>query len=98
MSLHTWLQENPELRVGLAERVQRFGSYSYEALAFLSTTDKIVVSDGRVKLVRYSTPPSLGGRDDEVAEIFRKGSVVGRWFGEAGPPQNVYTMLGIRPV
>lgn len=98
ISLHTWLQENPEVRVGLAERVKRFGLYSYESLAFLLSTDNIVVTDGRVDLVRYRTPPSLGGRDDEVAEIFLKGAVVGRWFGEAGPPENVYTMLGIRPV
>lgn len=55
------------------------------------------MSDGRVDLVGYSTPPSLGGRDDEVAEIFLKAAVIGRWFGEAGPPENVYTMFGIRP-
>lgn len=47
--------------------------------------------------LRGYVPASMPRRHDDVAEIFKKSAVVGRWFADAGTPESVYTMWGIQP-
>ena len=47
--------------------------------------------------MRGYAPASVSQRRDDVAEIYKKSAVVGRWFADAGEPESVYTMWGIRP-
>ena len=94
--MHVWLQEHPELRVGFPDIVRGFSPNSMEALSYLFCTGAARVNASGVVLRGYA-PASLSRREDDVAQIFRKSAVVGRWFADAGTPESVYMMWGIRP-
>lgn len=94
--MHAWLQERPELRVGFARRVRQFAPHALEGLSFLVCTgaarfdgDGLTLSNSRLK--------SITGRDDSVADIYRKSATVGRWLAAAGSPEAAYTTWGIQP-
>lgn len=94
--MHAWLQERPHLRVDLADRVRRAAPHTLEALSFLICTGEAYMDSSGIVLQRYR-PASLSQRHDDVAEIYKKSMVVGRWFADAGSAESVYTMWGVRP-
>ncbi len=94
--MHAWLQNHPELRVGFADRVRASSPSSIEALSYLFCAGAARVGESGIVLSGYAPAP-LSQREDDVAQIFRKSAVVGRWFADAGTPESVYMMWGIRP-
>lgn len=94
--MHAWLQDRPHLRVGFADRVRRSAPSTIEALSFLICTRAARIDASGLVLQGY-TPASMSQRRDDVAQIFKKSAVVGRWFADAGTPEAIYTMWGIRP-
>ncbi|SMC07636.1 conserved hypothetical protein [Rubrobacter radiotolerans DSM 5868] len=94
--MHAWLQDHPELRVGFADHVRASSPTSMEALSYLFCTGAARVDESGIVLSGYAPAP-LSKREDDVAHIFRKSTVVGRWFADSGTPESVYMMWGIRP-
>lgn len=94
--MHAWLLEHSDLRVGFADRVRRSAPSTLEALSFLVCTGAAHLDPSGLILRGYA-PTSVSGRHDDVAEIYKKSAVVGRWFADAGETESVYTMWGIRP-
>lgn len=94
--MHAWLQERPELRVGFARRVRQFAPHTLEGLSFLVCTGSARF-DGEGLSPTGPRPTSITGRDDVVADVFRKASAVGRWLAAAGSPEAAYTTWGVQP-
>ena len=94
--MHVWLQERPALRVGFAHRVRQFAPHALEALSFLVCTGAARFDDSGLTLVGF-VPAPITGRQDVVADIFKKASTVGRWLADAGTPEAAYTTWGVRP-
>lgn len=94
--MHAWLQERPALRVGFARRVRKFAPHTLEGLSFLVCTGAAQLDEAGISLIG-ARPKSITGRDDTVADIFRKSAAVGRWLAGAGSPEAAYTTWGVQP-
>ena len=94
--MHAWLQERPALRVGFARRVRQFAPHTLEGLSFLVCTGAARL-DGSGLTLTGPRPRSITGRDDTVADVFRKSATVGRWLAAAGSPEAAYTTWGVQP-
>jgi hypothetical protein len=96
--LHVWLQNNPSVRVGFAERAKSLVPITNESLNFLLQINNVILDDTAGLCLRYNLRqirPPLG--DEEIRDCFKKGEIVGRWFARAGSVANIYTMWGVKP-
>lgn len=99
--LHIWLQTNPHIRIGLAERAKQLVPITKESLSFLLQAGalKIDTETGGLRLVpRYRQPSRDKSREDEeIDDCYKKAETLGRWFARAGSPTTVFTILGVAP-
>jgi hypothetical protein len=96
--MHSWLQENPELRIGVAGRVREMIGITREALIFSAQHGVLSIrDDGTVASARRFRVPAAWHTDDELLDCWRKASVVGGWLGSGGEPATVFVMWGLRP-
>lgn len=98
--LLVWLQEHPEVRVGVAERTRELAPFTREALLFLGARGHLVVSDEGClttggKLGRGKT--ALVARSGDLKDALQKAKFVGRWFAAAGTAAAVFQALGVCP-
>lgn len=99
-TLHVWLQDHPEVRVGFVERARELAPFTREALIFLGSRGQLRVADeGAVlvdgKLGRGKAP--LLRESQELGEILAAAKFVGRWFAYAGEPATVFQIWGVCP-
>lgn len=99
-SLAAWMENNPNARVGLVERIRSLTPYTREALLFGAARRSIAFSDsGRIvlnggfsglrKFLRTTT--------DETRACIDKARFLGRWFAGGGTEQTVLSLWGVRP-
>ena len=99
-TLLVWLQENPEVRVGVAERTRELTPFAREALLFLGSRGHLTVADdGRLtsagKIGRGKSALVAGSGD--LKDALQKAKFVGRWFAVAGTPAAVFQAWGVCP-
>lgn len=91
-----WVNANPEITVGLAERVSRTSAYSRRALLFglrqrildVTSAGRVVpISDG---LVRQPNFPASTEPGRAISHARR----VGTWAGQVRSPETVFVGLG----
>lgn len=93
--LHVWLQSNPSVRIGFADRVRGMKEITQESIRF-------VIQHGRVELGDDGTfqakhPRTVDSTASEGADCYRKASALGRLLGRAGNETAIFTMWGVRP-
>lgn len=94
--LHTWLQENQEVRIGFSSRVKQLIPYTKEAMSFLMIHGAIQFDDsGRVYIPNY-TPTNIDV-NTEIGSIYKSAEVLGKWFANAGTTPTIFTMWGVKP-
>jgi hypothetical protein len=99
-TLLVWLQESPEVRVGVAERTRELAPFAREALLFLGSRGHLAVTDdGRLtvggKLGKGKA--ALLARSGDLKDALQKARFVGRWFAAAGTPAAVFQAWGVCP-
>lgn len=95
--LHTWLQANPEVQVGLARRVRAIAPHTREAALFGLQRGVLAVSDGlltapAIRLRAYTPLP-----ESEAEVSVRRAGFLGRWFAKSGSAATVLALWGLRP-
>ena len=91
------LQENPEIMVGLANRVRCLFPYTMEAFAFLMDCGAIEVdASGRIDLIDKKIKKSVTGTP-ETTDCQTVAISLGRKLGLINDRTTIYTTLGIRP-
>ena len=93
----TWVEQHPEVRLGLADRVTHALPVTREALLFMTSRGWLSIEGATVSATR---PKPLGSspRDtDEVKDCVLKARLLGRWFRHAGRPATIYAALAITP-
>ncbi|QAY66368.1 three component ABC system middle component [Paenibacillus protaetiae] len=92
--LQAWLQSNPEIRIGFANRVNDLIIITREAMIFLINKGYLSESNGVFLATdkRYKRFPI----DDEIKEFVNKSKFIGRWFSSSSST-TIYTMWGICP-
>jgi hypothetical protein len=100
-TMHDWLSENPQVRIGFADRTRELLPITREAVCFLMQLGELVfveVEAGKGMRASRSVAGGLEGAVEAALDnYFRKARHLGIWFARAGDAANVYTMWGVRP-
>lgn len=95
--MHAWLQQNPEVRIGFAERVRELLPYTKEALMFTMQLRVLTADQEGLLVPGERRPKSPNWRDSELDDFRLKPAFLGRWLARAGSAPTVFTMWGVRP-
>ena len=97
--MHSWIRNNPELRIGFAERARQMVPYTRESLLFGISTSVLLLNNqtGDIDV----DPKKLGKRTwqtgTEESACIRKSVLLGKWFAQTGDATIIYGMWGIQP-
>lgn len=91
--LSVWLERNPQVKVGLAERINTTLQFSTAAVRFGCVVGLLKLTE-QGQLVRgHLKPPKPSGSSIAEAEVRAKR--LGQWFGSAGSARAVMSSLGV---
>jgi hypothetical protein len=98
--LASWTANFPESKIGFDHRLSVMSPITRETLLFLFRAGaiEIVAKSNLVPIARkIKDGRSLAEESDEIAECFSAALFVGKWLANAGTPQSVYALMGVRP-
>lgn len=99
-SLPVWLEENPLIRSGIAERARTLVPFTKDAMTFGGTRGLFSVTPSEITAVtawKRKLNSVLKRTSQEVAECVKRAEFLGRWFARIGNGATVMALLGIRP-
>jgi hypothetical protein len=95
--MHAWIQKNPKVRIGFPERCRDLLNISHEAVTFLLQTKNLdLASDGCLTVSKKIHIRSIKA-SDEMKEILKRASLLGKWLASCGSPSTIFTIWGVRP-
>jgi len=96
-SIPTWLQRNPDVKIGFDQRVTNTVKVTREAMAFLMAHARLRIADGGLLhaegVIKHDHDPG----SEEIKDCIAKARFVGRWLRRAGTPATVYALFSNRP-
>jgi hypothetical protein len=90
--LPTWIRRQPLIRAGFPYRAARLTPLTREGFRFGVNHGVLLLDEGRLR--GTLSPPS---DDDDLTEILKSASLVGRWFAKLDQPSSAFALLGVRP-
>ena len=99
-SLPVWLDENPLVRSGIAERARTLVPFTKDAMTFGGTRGMFLISPREIAAVtgwKRKVNSVVKGTSQEVADCVKRAEFVGRWFARIGNGATVMALLGVRP-
>ena len=98
-SVYTWLQREPGVLVGYADRARDLAPYLKQGISFGISRDTFAIDDqGSLKLGAKKatfTPSFLENATAEVRDIVMSARMIGRWFAGAGTTATILAAWGI---
>lgn len=96
--MYSWLQANPQVKVGFAQRARTLLSTSKETLAFMMQFGVLTVDIDAMLSVPVKSPRGIRKLESgEVSDCFKGAELLGKWFANSGSSISIYTMWGIKP-
>jgi hypothetical protein len=98
--LASWTVNQPEAKLGFAHRMEVLIPITRESLLWLFRFNavRIVAKSNFVPVGRrIKSVDPLTDESQEIADCLEAARFVGRWLANAGPPQNAYALMGVRP-
>jgi len=97
-TLHTWLEENPQIKIELVKRIKNFNPFTRESLIFLLVHNAIEISnDGFITCQKLSDTFPIENDADETLTCFKKAEVFGKIFSKSGSLPTIYSLIGVKP-
>jgi hypothetical protein len=97
--MFSWIEENPDMKIGFSDRVKSLIPFSQEALLFLIQTNFANIDNlGNLYVVNPLNEKkykSIGS--DEITDCIKKSVIIGRKLASAGSVPVIYAMWGIKP-
>jgi hypothetical protein len=96
----SWVQDNRDVLVEFAPRVESLLPYTRESIMFLLSHEMAVVdttSCFRTTDKQMKGRTKYSGISEEIHECWLRSHFIGRWLAGAGTSATIYTLLGIRP-
>ncbi len=97
--MQVWIQRNPDVLIGFAERANSMVKVTNEGVEILLQSGVINLTDNaeleQCKLKKSLNPSKY--TNDEIKQCITKSSNVARWFAKAGTVETIYTSWGVRP-
>lgn len=95
--LHVWIEKNPVIRVGFAERARNMAPHVQEALMFGTATRLLVLDDNGTIFAGTAIPKrDITTDSDEVRECLRRARTLGAVLAHAGEEHTVWAVLGLQ--
>lgn len=97
--MQVWIQRNPEVLIGFAERTNSMIKVTNEAVEFLLQNEVINLTN-KAELEQCKLKKSLSTTkytNHEIKKCISKSSSVAKWFSKAGTVETIYTCWGVRP-
>ena len=91
-----WVQQQPEIRLGFAQRARPLTPLVREALRLGLRNGGLRLVDG-AGLHALAQPRARHETSEEVRECFRAARFVGRWFASGYDVTTIYGLLGVKP-
>jgi hypothetical protein len=97
--MQIWIQHNPELLIGFADRTKSMVQITNEAVEFLMQSGIVVLNNNaELELAQLFKSLSVSKyTNDEIKECISKSQNVAKWFAKAGTVETIYTSWGVRP-
>lgn len=92
--LHSFFKKQPDARIGFAERVRAYNSFSRETIQFLGQRRLIEFAGGRIK---PCGPSSSKNDRPDLAIHFKAARALARWFAAHDDVASIYLLWGITP-
>ena len=95
-TIHGWINENEDLKIGLANSITSFIPFTRETVMFAIAHDSLSIDesgniDVKPRRKKFKT------EDDEIKSCLKKAEVIGKVFSKSGNPLTIYSILGIKP-
>ncbi|KUO76694.1 MAG: hypothetical protein APF81_11525 [Desulfosporosinus sp. BRH_c37] len=97
--MQIWIQRNPDVLIGFANRTESMVQITNEAVEFLMQSG-IVTLTNNADLDLEQLFKSLSASkytNDEIKECISKSSNIAKWFAKAGTVETIYISWGVRP-
>ena len=99
-SLPVWLEENPLVRSGIAERARTLVPFTKDAMLFGGTRGLISLSPVEISATagwKKKIDEFLKSTSQEVVACAKRAEFLGRWFARIGNGATIMALLGVRP-
>jgi hypothetical protein len=94
---HTWVERNPSILVGFAERARHMVPHVREGITFGVNTKLLAWNDDARLLAGSALPKKDQPIDsEEVKDCIRKARVMGSMLANAGAEHTVFALLGVQ--
>ncbi|MGG5787944.1 three component ABC system middle component [Bacillus pretiosus] len=97
-SMHIWLQNNPQMKMGFANKNKDLTPFVRETIIFLMNRGLLAMElDGKIKLGNKGFKRKKLINTTEVEECIKKAKFIGKWFAKTGTTNTIFVIWGIRP-
>lgn len=95
-TVHGWINQNEDLKIGLANSITGFIPFTRETIMFAITHNSLSIDENggidiKPRRKRFKTD------NEEIISCLKKAEVIGKVFAKSGTPLTVYSILGIKP-
>ena len=97
--MQIWIQRNPEMLIGFADRAKNLVSITNEAVEFLIQSGIITLTNN-AELELAQLVKSINSSkytNDEIKDCINKSSSVAKWFAKSGTVETIYVSWGVKP-
>ena len=95
-TIHGWINENEDLKIGLASGIKGFIPFTRETIMFAIAHNSISIDEHggiEVKVRRKK----FKSDDQEINSCLKKSEILGKIISKSGTPLTIYSILGIKP-
>ncbi len=95
-TIHKWINENEDLKIGLADNIKSFVPFTKESIMFAIAHDTLSIDEnGDIEI--KPRKGKLKQDNEEIKSCVKKAEVMGKIFSKSGNPLTIYSILGIKP-
>jgi hypothetical protein len=96
--LFPWIQKNPQVRIGLANRARNFTPYLRESIMFCLQTGLMRIDEhGNMRMFSRYQKIEKYAKETELFSLRKQAKLLGRWFASVNEISTLFVLLGVRP-
>jgi len=95
-TLHSWLIENEDLKIGLKEQIIALLPFTRETIMFAITHNTFSI-DENGNLEIKGKQKKFEPNNDEIKICLSKANTLGKVFSKSGTVFTIYSMFGVKP-
>ena len=97
--MQIWIQRNPDVLIGFANRTESMVQITNEAVEFLMQSGIVTLTNNADLDIEqlFKSLSASKYTNDEIKECIGKSSNIAKWFAKAGTVETIYISWGVRP-